>query len=278
MTRSNVLVRLPDRAGTGRILAERPLSPARPLGSSRRRGWRRNSYPVIHRSWRPASALATYASVRFSSADHRQIPRLARPGSIALLSSLVNSLLDAVASRQFVRSSACDEPADREHRFRHGKAEPLAMLGRSAFITGSAMLLVAQAIRRLLRPVPIRTRRSESRSSSSRSRSRSRFTPIERRVVRRTGSSRSAPTNCVITATWSWNQRYVIAALRAEPAVRPADPRPVVQHRDQRLPMPCARDTPGAPVADPLMDQESPIKRGKNPGDCAAGVQSRRGP
>ena len=31
-------------------------------------------------------------------------------------------------------------PADREHRFGHGKAEPLAVLGQSAFITGSALL------------------------------------------------------------------------------------------------------------------------------------------
>jgi len=41
-------------------------------------------------------------------------------------------------------------PADREHRFGHGKAEPLAVLGQSAFIIGSAMLLLAEAVRRLI--------------------------------------------------------------------------------------------------------------------------------
>jgi len=46
-------------------------------------------------------------------------------------------------------------PADREHRFGHGKAEPLAVLGQSAFITGSAMLLLAEAVRRLILPVPV---------------------------------------------------------------------------------------------------------------------------
>ena len=46
-------------------------------------------------------------------------------------------------------------PADREHRFGHGKAEPLAVLGQSAFITGSAMLLLAEAVRRLIWPVSV---------------------------------------------------------------------------------------------------------------------------
>ena len=46
-------------------------------------------------------------------------------------------------------------PADREHRFGHGKAEPLAVLGQSAFITGSALLLLAEAVRRLIDPVPV---------------------------------------------------------------------------------------------------------------------------
>jgi ferrous-iron efflux pump FieF len=46
-------------------------------------------------------------------------------------------------------------PADREHRFGHGKAEPLAVLGQSAFITGSAILLLAEAARRLVLPARI---------------------------------------------------------------------------------------------------------------------------
>jgi ferrous-iron efflux pump FieF len=46
-------------------------------------------------------------------------------------------------------------PADREHRFGHGKAEPLAVLGQSAFITGSALLLLAEAVRRLIDPAAV---------------------------------------------------------------------------------------------------------------------------
>src|SRR6266576_2031781 len=92
--------------------------------------------------------LATYASVTVAA--------WLETGSVALLSSLVDSLLDAAASVvTLVAVRHAMSPADREHRFGHGKAEPLAVLGQSAFITGSAMLLLAEAVRRLLWPVPV---------------------------------------------------------------------------------------------------------------------------
>ena len=47
------------------------------------------------------------------------------------------------------------QPADREHRFGHGKAEPLAGLGQSAFIAGSAVFLLVQAGARLVQRQPI---------------------------------------------------------------------------------------------------------------------------
>jgi ferrous-iron efflux pump FieF len=75
-------------------------------------------------------------------------------GSVALLSSLVDSLLDAAASViNLLAVRHAMSPADREHRFGHGKAEPLAVLGQSAFIAGSALLLLAEAARRLISPV-----------------------------------------------------------------------------------------------------------------------------
>ncbi len=77
-------------------------------------------------------------------------------GSVAVLSSLLDSLLDAVASavNLFAIHHALT-PADREHRFGHGKAEPLAGLAQAAFITGSAVLLLIQAAQRLRAPPPI---------------------------------------------------------------------------------------------------------------------------
>src|SRR5438105_124066 len=77
-------------------------------------------------------------------------------GSVALLSSLVDSLVDAAASLvNFFAVRHASVPADREHRFGHGKAEPLAALGQSAFLVGSAVLLMFEAVRRLVSPAPV---------------------------------------------------------------------------------------------------------------------------
>ncbi len=73
--------------------------------------------------------------------------------SVSVLSSLLDSLLDAAASliNLFAVRTALT-PADREHRFGHGKAEPLAGLAQSAFIAGSSVLLVLEAVRRIMTP------------------------------------------------------------------------------------------------------------------------------
>ena len=77
-------------------------------------------------------------------------------GSVALLSSLVDSFVDAAASLvNFFAVRQAIVPADREHRFGHGKAEPLAALGQSAFLVGSAVLLMFEAVRRLVSPTPV---------------------------------------------------------------------------------------------------------------------------
>src|SRR6185436_10518939 len=69
--------------------------------------------------------------------------------SVSLLSTLVDSLLDAAASILTlfaVRHSV--QPADAEHRFGHGKAEALARLGQAAFVAGSGLFVLAEAVRR----------------------------------------------------------------------------------------------------------------------------------
>ena len=116
------------------------------------------AFSVIHgASANRLRRLATYASVAVAAVlIAAKFAAWLETGSVALLSSLVDSLLDAVASlvNLFAVRHAMS-PADREHRFGHGKAEPLAVLGQSAFIIGSAMLLFAEAIRRLIWPVPV---------------------------------------------------------------------------------------------------------------------------
>jgi len=76
--------------------------------------------------------------------------------SVSMLSSLLDSLLDAAASvLNFIAVRQAVTPADREHRFGHGKAEPLAGLGQAAFIGGSAVFLFIEAAQHLARPQPI---------------------------------------------------------------------------------------------------------------------------
>ena len=74
-------------------------------------------------------------------------------GSVSLLATLIDSVLDAFASlvNLFAVRHALS-PADREHRFGHGKAEALAGLGQAAFVAGSAGFLLLEAGRRVLHP------------------------------------------------------------------------------------------------------------------------------
>ena len=76
--------------------------------------------------------------------------------SVAVLSSLLDSLLDAAASLvNLVAVRHALTPADEEHRFGHGKAEPLAGLAQSAFVCGSAVILLMEAIHRFGSPQPV---------------------------------------------------------------------------------------------------------------------------
>jgi ferrous-iron efflux pump FieF len=73
--------------------------------------------------------------------------------SVSLLSSLADSAMDALASlvNLFAVRHAL-QPADSEHRFGHGKAEPLAGLGQAAFISASGVYLIFEAVNRLIEP------------------------------------------------------------------------------------------------------------------------------
>lgn len=77
-------------------------------------------------------------------------------GSVGVLASLVDSAVDIFASIIILFAVRLAQiPADNEHRFGHGKAEPLAALAQSMFIGGSAIYLVIYALQRLLTPVEV---------------------------------------------------------------------------------------------------------------------------
>lgn len=100
---------------------------------------------------------ATYASVAVAAIlIASKLAAWLAIGSVAMLASLIDSLLDALASvvNLFaVRHSLT--PADKEHRFGHGKAEALAGLGQAALIVGSALFLIVESVERLITPQPI---------------------------------------------------------------------------------------------------------------------------
>lgn len=77
-------------------------------------------------------------------------------GSVSLLASLTDSLMDGGASLiNLLAVSYALTPADKGHRFGHGKAEALAGLAQSVFISASALLVLWQGIQHLRHPVPV---------------------------------------------------------------------------------------------------------------------------
>jgi len=77
-------------------------------------------------------------------------------GSVSLLSTLFDSALDIAASLvNLLAVRHALMPADAEHRFGHGKAEPLAGLMQVAFILGSSLLLLMEVYDHFMRPKPV---------------------------------------------------------------------------------------------------------------------------
>ncbi|WP_051908788.1 cation diffusion facilitator family transporter [Candidatus Odyssella acanthamoebae] len=77
-------------------------------------------------------------------------------GSLSLQASLVDSMLDILASiLNFIIIRQAIKPADKEHRFGHGKAEAIGGLVQTAFIAGSAAWLIIDVAHRLFEPQPL---------------------------------------------------------------------------------------------------------------------------
>lgn len=100
---------------------------------------------------------ATYASVAVAATLCAiKVVAWLLTDSMSLLSTLIDSLLDVAASGlNLLAVRTALVPADREHRFGHGKAEPLAALGQGAFVTGSAIFVLITAGQRFLDPRPV---------------------------------------------------------------------------------------------------------------------------
>ena len=80
-------------------------------------------------------------------------------GSVALLSSAIDALVDTAASlATFFGVRYAEQPPDEEHRFGHVKGEAIAGFTQAAFLAGAALVLT--------------WRQDRARQSSSRGRSR----------------------------------------------------------------------------------------------------------
>lgn len=77
-------------------------------------------------------------------------------GSVAMLSSLADSGLDALASLfTLLAVGYAAQPPDAEHRFGHGKAEAFAALVQAMFVGISATFIAIEAFDRFANPQPI---------------------------------------------------------------------------------------------------------------------------
>lgn len=111
---------------------------------------RDNTSGLIQRAAAASVALAvTLVALKLSAAIVT--------GSIAVLSSLVDSLADIVASAiTFLSVQVSRQPPDGAHRFGHGKAEALSALAQSALVLASALFVVTEAVQRAIDPRPVR--------------------------------------------------------------------------------------------------------------------------
>jgi len=123
-----------------------------------------NSNTVSHTLAPPHEAarlmkLATYASISVAvTLIAAKMVAWGLSGSVSLLATLIDSTLDAAASLiNLIAVRHALSPADKEHRFGHGKAEALAGLGQAAFIAGSAGFLLLESSRRILNPEPLQS-------------------------------------------------------------------------------------------------------------------------
>ena len=74
-------------------------------------------------------------------------------GSLAVLSSLIDSLSDILASSiTYIAVKFSTKPATDQHRYGYGKVEALSALFQAAFIAGSGLFVLYDACSRIVQP------------------------------------------------------------------------------------------------------------------------------
>lgn len=146
-------------------------------------------------------------------------------GSVVILSSLVDSTLDLMASllNLFAIRQAL-VPADREHRFGHGKAEALAGLAQSVIIAGSAVYIIVEAVGHLLDPRPLPQGGLAIAVMAGSIVLTGLLVLYQRRVIRRTGSVAVSADSLHYLSDLAANVSVIAALVLASLGVTWADP------------------------------------------------------
>ncbi|MGE0668868.1 MAG: cation diffusion facilitator family transporter [Sphingomonadales bacterium] len=133
-------------------------------------------------AWASLSVAAFLIALKFAAGLYT--------GSVSILSSLVDSVLDLLASavNLFAITQAMT-PADRRHRFGHGKAEAIGSLIQAAVMAGSAAFVVFEAASRFVSPQPVRQPEAGIGVMLVSIAATAALVLYQRRVVRRTGST-----------------------------------------------------------------------------------------
>jgi len=113
--------------------------------------------PISHDEKARLMRLATYASTATAATlITAKLVAWLWTDSVSILATLIDSTLDVAASLfNLLAVRHALSPADKEHRFGHGKAEALAGLAQAAFIAGSAGFLLLEAFIRFFHPQPV---------------------------------------------------------------------------------------------------------------------------
>lgn len=101
--------------------------------------------------------IAVYASVSLSMAlCVIKTLAFAYTGSLAILSSLIDSLSDVFASSiTYIAVKFSTKPANCNHRYGYGRAESLSALIQAAFVAGSGLFVLYDGFNRIFNPTTI---------------------------------------------------------------------------------------------------------------------------
>jgi ferrous-iron efflux pump FieF len=146
--------------------------------------------------------------------------------SVAILSSLIDSVLDLMAS--LVNLLAIRQaviPADRQHRFGHGKAEAIGSLVQGAVIVGSAAFVLFEAADRIVSPRPVQHAEAGIAVMVFSILATLALVTYQRRVIRRTGSTAVSADSLHYKGDLAMNASVIAAlAIAGFTGFRYADP------------------------------------------------------